>query len=112
MTPFEVSLEREIEVEQLRFANEWLFPWHNLRNSINVDRFDGGRIQLGDEVWSSTAEHFLAGNWTIFNWQSALNISRVGRGNEGLFDKTPKGVARRYIPHDESPDGGCDPEGN
>jgi hypothetical protein len=47
MTPFEVSLEREIEMEQLRFANEWLFPWHNLRNSINVDRFDGGRIRLG-----------------------------------------------------------------
>jgi hypothetical protein len=50
MTPFEVGLESEFNLEQLRFANEWLFRWHNLNiegKVVDVDRFDGGRIHLG-----------------------------------------------------------------
>lgn len=50
MTPFEVSLQSELNPEQHRFGNEWLFRWHNLNiegKTVDVDRFDGGRITLG-----------------------------------------------------------------
>jgi hypothetical protein len=50
MTPFEVGLESELNLEQLRFANEWLFRWHNLNiegKVVDVECFDGGRIHLG-----------------------------------------------------------------
>lgn len=50
MTPFEVSLESELSIESTRFANEWLFKWHNLNipgHTVDVDRFDGGQIHLG-----------------------------------------------------------------
>ncbi len=49
MTPFELSLQNELNVEALRFANEWLFKWYNLNiegHTVDVDRFDGGRIHL------------------------------------------------------------------
>jgi hypothetical protein len=50
MTPFELSLQTELDVEALRFDNEWLFKWHGLGyegGKVDVDRFDGGRITLG-----------------------------------------------------------------
>lgn len=50
MTPFELSLESELNREWQRFANEWLFQWHNLNiegHAVDVDRFDGGRIHYG-----------------------------------------------------------------
>ena len=52
MTPFELALENELSVESLRFANDWLFRWHNIsshdpRRIVDVDRFDGGRIRVG-----------------------------------------------------------------
>jgi len=78
MTPFEVRLEREIEMEQLRFANEWLFPWHNLRNSIDVDNFNGGRIRLGgikfggqqQSIYWQAIGRYLTGNAhsTFLKW--------------------------------------------
>jgi hypothetical protein len=48
MTPFELSLESDLNTEWRRFANEWLFKWHGLNyegGRVDVDRFDGGRIQ-------------------------------------------------------------------
>lgn len=30
MTPFELNLRHELNLEQHRFGNEWLFRWHNL----------------------------------------------------------------------------------
>ena len=53
-TPFELMQQRDLEVEQLRFANEWLFPWHSLNvegRIVDVDRFDGGRIRVGGFVF-------------------------------------------------------------
>jgi hypothetical protein len=50
MTPFEISLDRLLTVETQRFANDWLFKWHNLNiegHTVDVDRFDGGMIHLG-----------------------------------------------------------------
>ena len=50
LTPFEINLKNELEVEQLRFANEWLFSWHNINipyRVVNVDDFQGRRISVG-----------------------------------------------------------------
>jgi hypothetical protein len=30
MTPFELYLESELNVEWQRFANDWLFKWHGM----------------------------------------------------------------------------------
>lgn len=45
-----MTLQHELELEEYRFGNEWLFRWHNLNiegKVVDVDRFDGGRIILG-----------------------------------------------------------------
>jgi hypothetical protein len=48
MIPFELSLERELDREERRFQNDWLFKWHNLNiegHIVDVDNFDGSRIR-------------------------------------------------------------------
>jgi hypothetical protein len=48
MTPFEVYLESELNIEWQRFANEWLFKWHGMTYEggvTDVDDFRGGRIR-------------------------------------------------------------------
>lgn len=50
VTPFEVHLGNELDVESQRFGNEWLFRWHSLNmegRTVDVPSFDGGRITLG-----------------------------------------------------------------
>jgi hypothetical protein len=50
MTPFELSLDRELDVEWQRFANDWLFKWHGMTYEggvTDVDDFRGGRIHYG-----------------------------------------------------------------
>src|SRR5262245_14231766 len=50
MTPFELSLEHDLNAEWRRFANEWLFKWHGMGyegGSTDVDDFQGGRICYG-----------------------------------------------------------------
>jgi hypothetical protein len=50
MTPFEINLDNDLDIEAQRFANEWLFYWHNLNikgRKVDLDRFDGGRITYG-----------------------------------------------------------------
>jgi hypothetical protein len=50
MTPFELKLHNDLDVERQRFGSEWTFQWHKLRMEgkvVDVDRFDGGRIYLG-----------------------------------------------------------------
>jgi len=47
MTPFELSLESELNVEWQQFANGWLFKWHGMTyegGKTDVDDFRGGRI--------------------------------------------------------------------
>jgi hypothetical protein len=47
VTPFELSLENELNVEWQRFANDWLFKWHGMTYEggvTDVDDFRGGRI--------------------------------------------------------------------
>jgi hypothetical protein len=59
MTPFEVTLESDLKLEWQRFANEWLFPWHNLSSAhrmVDVDNFDGRRITLGGVTFEGSAQ--------------------------------------------------------
>ncbi len=48
MTPFELTLQSELDVEWQRFANQWLFPWHGMTYQggvTDVEDFRGGRIR-------------------------------------------------------------------
>lgn len=50
MTPFELELQKTLDAERARFANEWLFPWHNINvqnRVVDVDDFQGRRIHIG-----------------------------------------------------------------
>ena len=50
MTPFELSLENDLNVESQRFGNQWLFKWHGMTYEggvTDVDDFRGGRIHYG-----------------------------------------------------------------
>jgi len=50
MTPFEIWLENELNVEWQRFANGWFFKWHSMTYEggvTDVDDFRGGRIHYG-----------------------------------------------------------------
>ena len=49
-TPFELNIACELDLERERFANKWLFPWHqiNIHNRrLSVENFNDGRIELG-----------------------------------------------------------------
>jgi hypothetical protein len=53
-TPFELKLARDLDVESLRFANKWLFTWHQINmpnRSMDVEDFKGGHIRLGGVVF-------------------------------------------------------------
>jgi hypothetical protein len=81
VTPCELSLRSELEVEHRRFDSEWLFQWHKLNmpgHTVDVDRFDGGRITLGgilfgdqqQAVYWQAIERYLKGrvHWAFRRW--------------------------------------------
>jgi len=48
MTPFELGLASDLNVECQRFADDWLFKWHGMTYEggvTDVDDFRGGRIR-------------------------------------------------------------------
>lgn len=50
MTPFELSLQHDLEVERQRFDSDWLFKWYGMTyegGQTNVEDFKGGRIAYG-----------------------------------------------------------------
>ena len=50
MTPFELHLQNGLDVERQRFANKWLFPWHNINipgRIVDVEDNRGGRFSVG-----------------------------------------------------------------
>jgi hypothetical protein len=51
MTPFELAIQSELDVEWQRFNNEWLFQWHNFNiegRIVDVPNFQGAsRITIG-----------------------------------------------------------------
>ena len=42
MTPFELSLESELNIELQKFANDWFFKWHGMTYAGGVT--DVGRF--------------------------------------------------------------------
>jgi hypothetical protein len=78
ITPFEVHLGNELNVERQRFGNEWLFKWYSLNmegRTVDVPSFDGGRITLGGIRFESQVQ-------SIF-WQ-ALGRYLAGKVHEGF----------------------------
>jgi plasmid stability protein len=53
MTPFELSLGHELDIERQRFGNKWLFKWYCLNmegRTVDVPSFDGStrrRVHVG-----------------------------------------------------------------
>jgi hypothetical protein len=50
VTPFELSLQNDLNIEWQRFANDWLFKWYGMTYEggvTDVDDFRGGRIHFG-----------------------------------------------------------------
>jgi hypothetical protein len=48
MTPFAPHLANTLDVEKQRFANKWLFPWHN----INIP---GRTVEVEDSAAADSA---------------------------------------------------------
>jgi hypothetical protein len=49
MTPFELGLGHELDIERQRFDSEWIFQWYNVlsdRRIVDVSDFRGGRITM------------------------------------------------------------------
>jgi hypothetical protein len=70
MTPFELSLDNDLQIEWQRFANDWLFKWHGMTYEggiTDVEDFRGGRIRykgikFGDQqqqVFWEAVERYL-----------------------------------------------------
>ena len=62
-TPFELSLEDELDLERQRFVNEWLFRWHNINIAgkvVEVEDFRGGKFHVGGIVFQGQIQEM---NW-------------------------------------------------
>ena len=62
MAPFELNLRNELEVERQRFANQWLFAWHNINiegRTVRVDDFRGGQISVGGVVFQGQLQEIF-----------------------------------------------------
>jgi len=49
MTPFELAVEKDLNIEADRFYNQWIFKWHGMTyegGKTDVEDFKGSRIQL------------------------------------------------------------------
>jgi hypothetical protein len=79
MTPFELGLENDLNVEWQRFANDWLFKWDGMTYAggvTDVDDFRGGRIhysgikfghQQQQIFWQALERYLLAKIHEVFN---------------------------------------------
>jgi hypothetical protein len=50
MTPFDLALEKELDVEAQRFNNKWLFVWYNINiehRVVDLEDFQGGHFHIG-----------------------------------------------------------------
>jgi hypothetical protein len=59
MTPFELNLGHELDIERQRFDSEWLFRWHSIRSDrhiVDVPDYRGGRITVGGRVFDSQCQ--------------------------------------------------------
>lgn len=104
MTPFELNLQNDLAIERQRFANKWLFVWHNiniLNLTVDVDDFRGGRIHVGgivfqgqiQQIYWQAVTRYLAAQFhaTFSKWDEATasypTIARQSslKGTESLL---------------------------
>jgi hypothetical protein len=121
MTPFEVNLQNDLEVEQLRFANEWLFRWRNLNikgKIVDVDGFDGRRITLsgitfGDQqqsiYWQAIGRYLASMMHSVFRrWDEETKDYPIASrktsldGTSQLLKSFAGGVIARAIKTDQA----------
>jgi hypothetical protein len=116
MTPFELSLGHELDIERQRFGNEWLFKWYCVNmegRTVDVPSFDGGRITIGGVLFQDQAQsiywqsigRYLKGKVhdTFQKWDqdtrsypAALRSSSLD-GTEGLLGRFVASVAGRPL---------------
>jgi hypothetical protein len=121
MTPFELSLGHELDIERQRFGNEWLFKWHSLNiegRTVDVPSFDGGRITMGgilfqgqpQSIYWQAIGRYLNGkvHETFQKWDqdtrsypSAQRSSSLD-GTERLLNQFVGGIARRALKTDRA----------
>lgn len=59
LTPFELKLRHDLEIEFRRMDHDWFFQWYNLNirgHVVDVDSFDGKRIHTGGAVFGDTVQ--------------------------------------------------------
>lgn len=62
LTPFELKLRHDLDVEFRRMDRDWFFQWHNInipRFVVDVDSFDGGRIHTGGVVFEGQIQQIF-----------------------------------------------------
>jgi len=116
MTPFELSLGHDLDIERQRFGNEWLFKWYCLNmegRTVDVPSFDGGRITIGGVLFQGQAQsiywqaigRYLNGkvHETFQKWDQdtrsypAASRSSSLDGTERLLGQFVAGVARSAL---------------
>lgn len=129
MTPFELSLENELNLEVPRFANEWLFKWHGMTyegGKTDVDAYDGRRIhyagikyghQQQQVFWGAVARYLNQKTHETFKrWdvetQTYQACSRVASidGVERCLGRLVGRIISRSIDTDRALRGGGTPE--
>ena len=81
MTPFNLTIENELDIERQRFENKWLFPWHKLNmqgKHVDVEDFRGGRFHVGGiKFEGQISRYVLAGDRALFVGENQRNISKL-----------------------------------
>jgi hypothetical protein len=121
MTPFELSLGHDLDIERQRFGNEWLFKWHCLNmegRTVDVPSFDGGRITIGGVLFQGQAQslfwqalgRYLNGkvHETFQKWDQDTRVYPAGLRSSSL-DETERllrqfvaGIAHRALETDRA----------
>jgi hypothetical protein len=80
VTPVELSIEAELNLETQRFNNDWLFKWHGMTyegGKTDVEDFRGGRIHLSGVTFGSQQQ-------TIY-WQAIDVYSELSTDYSASF---------------------------
>jgi hypothetical protein len=120
MTPFELSLGHDLDIERRRFDNEWLFKWHQINMEdriVDVPSFDGGRIarngrfegQAQSLFWQALGR-YLNGkvHETFQKWDQDTRLYPAGlrssslEGTERLLRQFVAGIAHRALETDRA----------
>jgi hypothetical protein len=129
MTPFELSLQIELDTEYHRFDSEWLFRWHGLSYKgglTDVDDFKGGRIRAGgvkyeyqlQQIFWQTLSRYLAQkvHESFKRWDAETKSYPLEKrllslnGTEGTVTHFARQIVKRGIETDRALRGGGNPQ--